>query len=214
MMKSIYVLSGLGADERVFQKLDFSGFDVTYIQWITPYANERIENYAQRLTSQIKTHKPILIGLSFGGMMATEVAKLIEVEQTILISSAKNRLEIPFYFRLVGTLKLHRLIPIQVFKSHNIFTNWLFGINRQEEEELLKRIILDTDKTFLAWAIDKIVTWKRVEVHANLKHIHGTADKILPFCFVKSDVVVKNGGHLMTLNKAEEVTKAIRFLIK
>lgn len=214
MMKSIYVLSGLGADERVFQKLDFSGFDVTYIQWLTPYANECIENYALRLTAQIKTHKPILIGLSFGGMMATEVAKLIEVEQTILIASAKNRLEIPFYFRLVGTLKLHRLIPIQVFKSHNIFTNWLFGINRQEDEELLKRIILDTDKTFLAWAIDKIVTWKSIEVHSNLKHIHGTADKILPFCFVKSDVVVKNGGHLMTLNKAEEVTKAIRFLIK
>lgn len=213
-MKSIYVLSGLGADERVFQKLDLSGFDVTYIQWLTPYANERIENYAQRLTSQIKTHKPILIGLSFGGMMATEVAKLIEVEQIILIASAKNRIEIPFYFRFVGFLKLHRLIPIQVFKSHNIFTNWLFGTSNKEDKELLKRIILDTDKAFLAWAIDKIVTWKSVELQSNLKHIHGTADKILPLCFVKSDVVIKDGGHLMTLNKAEEVTKAIRFLIK
>ena len=98
-MKTVYVFSGLGADERVFHKIDFSGYDVHFIKWITPQKNESIESYALRLTSQITKPLPVLIGLSFGGMMAVEVAKHIATEKIILISSAKSKNEIPFYFR-------------------------------------------------------------------------------------------------------------------
>ncbi|MEA5404462.1 alpha/beta hydrolase [Arcicella sp. DC2W] len=212
-MKSIYVFSGLGADERVFKKLDFTGFDVTFIHWITPNSNETIENYALRLIEQIKTNNPILIGLSFGGMMATEVAKLIDTEKIIIIASAKTQQEIPFYYRFAGMLKLHRLIPIVVLKTPNFFSNWLFGTSNKEDKEMLASIMLDTDEVFLIWAIDKIVNWKNDIVHKNLKHIHGTSDRILPYCLVKSDIKVNGGGHLMTLNKAEELTKVIRNLL-
>lgn len=212
-MKSIYIFSGLGADERVFTKLDFSGFDVTFISWITPFANETIENYALRLTEQIKTNRPILIGLSFGGMMATEVAKLINTEILIVIASAKTQQEIPFYYRFAGMLKLHRLIPTVALKTPNFFSNWLFGTNNKEDKEMLASIMLDTNEAFLTWAIDKIVNWKNDTVHKNLKHIHGTADRILPYCLVKSDIKVNGGGHLMTLNKAEELTEVIRNLL-
>ncbi len=212
-MKSIYIFSGLGADERVFTKLDFSGFDVTFIHWITPFANEAIENYALRLTEQIKTNRPILIGLSFGGMMATEVAKLINTEILIVIASAKTQQEIPFYYRFAGMLKLHRLIPTVALKTPNFFSNWLFGTSNKEDKEMLGSIMLDTNETFLTWAIDKIVNWKNDTVHKNLKHIHGTADRILPYCLVKSDIKVNGGGHLMTLKKAEELTKVIRNLL-
>ena len=36
MAKNIYIISGLGVDERVFQKLDFSDYTTTYIKWILP----------------------------------------------------------------------------------------------------------------------------------------------------------------------------------
>ncbi|MEA5256828.1 alpha/beta hydrolase [Arcicella aquatica] len=212
-MKSIYIFSGLGADERVFKKLDFSGYEITFIRWIAPNKNETIAHYARRLTEQIKSNRPILIGLSFGGMMATEVAKLIDVEKIIIIASAKTYQEIPFYYRLAGLLKLHRLVPAAVLKTPNIFSNWLFGTDNSEDKAILASIMVDTDPKFLVWAIDKIVNWKNETIHKNLVHIHGTADKILPFYFVKSDIIVNGGGHLMTLNKAEELTQKIRGLI-
>lgn len=104
MAKELYIFSGLGADEKVFQKLYFSDFSPTFIKWIAPQEEETIENYATRLLDQIRTTKPILIGLSFGGMIAVEVAKQIDTEKVILIASAKTQNEIPFYFRFAGQL--------------------------------------------------------------------------------------------------------------
>ena len=42
-LQHIYLFSGLGADERVFQKLDFSNYEVTFVKWIEPIQNEPIE---------------------------------------------------------------------------------------------------------------------------------------------------------------------------
>lgn len=53
-LKEIYCVSGLGADERVFQKLKFQGYQPVHIQWIEPKPGETIADYAQRLTTQIK----------------------------------------------------------------------------------------------------------------------------------------------------------------
>ena len=127
MSNKIYIFSGLGADERVFYKLDFSGFDVTFVNWIIPFDKETIEQYAARLLDQIPTKNPVLIGLSFGGIMAVEIAKQIATQKVILIASAKTRNEIPFYFHLAGILHLHKLVPVAVLKTSNFVTNWLFG---------------------------------------------------------------------------------------
>lgn len=113
-MKHLYIFSGLGVDERVSKNIDFTGFNVTFINWIKPIPTENIEDYAKRLTTQIHTEKPVLIGLSFGGMMAVEVAKLISTQRIILIASAKTYTEIPFYFRWLGYLKMHKIIPTQI----------------------------------------------------------------------------------------------------
>jgi pimeloyl-ACP methyl ester carboxylesterase len=212
-MKRIYIFSGLGADERVFQYLDFSGFAVTFIRWLQPIQNETIEGYAKRLTQQITTTRPVLIGLSFGGIMATEVAKLIDTEKVVLIASAKTRQEIPFYYRLAGQLRLHKLLPASLLKQPNVLSSWFFGAQSQEDKKMLADILRDTDSQFLRWAIDKIVTWKNQFVHPNLIHIHGTADRILPFRYVVSDLKVDGGGHFMTVNKAHELTAAITGLL-
>jgi pimeloyl-ACP methyl ester carboxylesterase len=209
----IYIFSGLGADERVFKKLDFSGLTVTFIYWIIPKKRETIEDYATRLLSQIKTTKPTLIGLSFGGIMAVEVAKQIDTEKIILIASAKTKTEIPFYYRLAGQLKIHRLLPTSLLKKSNFITNWFFGINATCDKELLKTILKETDTTFLIWAIDRIVGWKNQTELKNLKHIHGTSDRISPIRFINCDLKVNDGGHFMTLNKANELTKLIRELV-
>jgi len=35
-MKAVYIFSGLGADERVLQEIDLSGYQVIFVQWIPP----------------------------------------------------------------------------------------------------------------------------------------------------------------------------------
>lgn len=213
-MKKIYIFSGLGADKRVFKYLDFSSFDATFIEWIIPEEHETIAQYAKRITEQIHTPKPILIGLSFGGIMATEVARHIEIKQIILIASAKTKDEIPFYYRLSGKLRLHRLIPTQLMKQANFFSFWLFGIKTKQDKKLLEEILNDTDPKFLKWAINTIVNWKNTTQHKNIKHLHGDADRILPIKYIKSNIEIKGGGHFMTINKPEEINQILKDLLK
>lgn len=210
LTKELYILSGLGADERVFQRLDLSGFTATFIKWIIPKDKETIENYATRLLDQITSKKPILIGLSFGGLIAVEIAKQIKTEKVILIASAKTKNEIPFYYRFAGQLGIHKLLPTRLLKSSNFITNWFFGTSSTFDKQLLKQILIDTDPTFLKWAIEKVVTWTNRTQTKNVFHIHGTSDKILPVNFVNCNLKIKNGGHLMTLNKADELNKILQ----
>jgi pimeloyl-ACP methyl ester carboxylesterase len=118
-LKTIFLLSGLGADRRIFDRLDLSGYEVHYIEWIKPMEDDTMMSYAQRLSSQIKSPNPILIGVSFGGMVATEIATQIATEKVILISSARDSIDIPFYFRMLRYLPVHRWIP----------SNWLIKGN-------------------------------------------------------------------------------------
>ena len=79
-MKHIYCISGLGADERVFSKFQFPEHELHFIKWIIPEKKESIQSYAQKLIGQVQDDYPILIGLSFGGMMCIEMAKRIKTK--------------------------------------------------------------------------------------------------------------------------------------
>lgn len=213
-MSKIYIFSGLGVDRRVFDNINFGDLDVEFVDWITSLKSESLENYAERISRKISTEKPILIGLSFGGMVAVEISKIIKTEKIILIASAKNRFELPKFNRISGKLKLNKLIPKSIFKKQNFITNWLFGIEIESEKQLLKNILKDTDPNFFAWAINEIVNWKNITIPTNVIHIHGNKDRIIPFKNVKADFVIEGGGHFMTVNKAVEIEKIIKSIIK
>lgn len=89
-MKKAYVFSGLGVDKRVFDNMDFGDLQVEFVDWITPEKTESLQQYALRLSGCIDTENPVLIGLSFGGMIAVEISKVMRCRKTILIASATN----------------------------------------------------------------------------------------------------------------------------
>jgi esterase/lipase len=212
-MKNIYLISGLGADERVYSKINFGNSNVTFIPWLIPEKNETIEAYALRLSKKITNENPILIGLSFGGMMAVEVAKHISTDKIILISSSKNKSEVPFYYRLAGKLLLNRIVPTSVLVKSNKLVNKVFATRSNEDKKLVASMIANTDIEILKWSVDKIVNLKNKTAHKNLLHIHGTADRILPYKFVKADYTIKGGKHLMIMTRANEVEEIIMKVI-
>mgnify|MGYP003575239850 CR=1 FL=1 len=212
-MKKIYILSGLGADERVFKHLDFKDWDVTFIKWIKPVSHEPLTDYVKRISEQIKHDNPILIGLSFGGIIATELTKIIEVEKLILISSLKTSNEIPALYRLAGKLYLHRLIPYSLLKKDHFLNRWLFGVIGRSDRALFKAVLDDTDVDYLKWAINAILNWKNMQLHPSLFHVHGTNDRILPINKSGKIITIKNGGHLMVLTKAKQVSEVLHQII-
>ena len=210
-LKNIYCVSGLGADERVFQKLKLEGYQPIHIRWLEPEKNENIADYAKRLATQINSERPILIGLSFGGIIAVEIAKQIETEKVILISSTKNQQEVPFYFQIFRWFPIYRLLPASlILWFGQLLAAWFFSLETLAERQLFKAILLDTNAKFMKWAIHQVVTWKNELVPDNLYHIHGESDRIFPYRFVREDFSIAHGGHFMIMNRAELISQLIQ----
>lgn len=212
-MKHIYCISGLGADERVFSKFLFPQHEIHFIKWITPEKNESIESYAKKLTDQIHHSDPILIGLSFGGVMCIEIARQIKTELIIIISSIKSSDELPLWMRLSGKLKLNRLFPMRSFKLIEPLENYNLGVKTKEEKQMVHDYRKNIDPVYSNWAINAILNWKNKTAPQNLYHIHGNMDRIFSIKKIKPDYTIHNGGHLMILNKSEEVNECISSIL-
>ena len=202
----------MGADERLFQYLNLDGIEPVFIPWIEPHFDEKIDDYAQRMSTFITTPKPIIVGVSFGGMMTVEIAKLIDYQQIILISSAKNRLDLPWHYRLSGRLNLHKIMPVHFFKNIKFLRYFAFNVKQDFEKKLLDDMADITSLNFQNWAINVISKWQFDKILPRLTHIHGTADKVLPN-YKSADILIEEGGHFMVVNKAERVSFELRKVI-
>ncbi|MGC4103191.1 alpha/beta fold hydrolase [Ferruginibacter sp.] len=212
---TIYFFSGLGADSRAFKNLVFEpGIKTVFVDWIEPYKNEPMAAYAKRLTAVIDQSAPfILIGLSFGGMLATEALQFISPQKTILISSAARRQELPFYYKMAGALKLNKLLPKKNIHKSNMFTNWVFSISSRSDRFLLEDILTSSNPSFSQWAINEIVNWKRTTTPENIIRIHGNKDRVLPIINFKPHYLLDAGGHFMIVNRAAEISGILRSII-
>jgi pimeloyl-ACP methyl ester carboxylesterase len=207
--KTIYLFSGIGADSSVFMNLKLPGYHKVYITWIPALPNETLTQYAGRIRSQITVENPYFIGLSFGGIIAVEVSKLVRVEKMVLISSVRTKSELnkfQFFFMKLG---LYRIIPGPMIKRANFLSYRYFGVRSENDKKALTKLLKDTDVTFFRWALKGIAYWDNKEVPERTIQIHGTADRVITSRLVHPDYRIKGGGHLMVLDKADTISKII-----
>lgn len=211
-MKHIYCISGFGADERVFSKLNFGNNDVHFLPWLQPIRNEKIQAYAQRMAEKIVHLNPIIIGLSFGGIMAIEISKIINAQKIIIISSIQSYRDLPLWMRLSGKLKLNHLFPMRSFKLIEPVENYNLGIENKDELELVQSYRKNVSQVYTNWAINEILNWRNELLPENLIHIHGGRDHIFPVKNAKAAWIIPDGGHFMIMNRSNQVNKLLSFL--
>jgi pimeloyl-ACP methyl ester carboxylesterase len=209
-MKKLYCISGLGADRRMFGKLRLKNALLTSLPWPPNGPNDTIHTYAQKVSALIPDTKPIILGLSFGGMLAVEIARQRPVEKLFLISSAKTVDELPKPNPFILFLIRTGLLPAHIFNMPNRFVYKAFGAYTHDEKELISNILKDSDGHFMKWAFKALLYWDNVQRPENAIHIHGTADKIIPAANVRPDYWIEGGTHMMIYNRAAEVSRIIQ----
>lgn len=212
-MKKAFLFSGLGADERVFGYLDLPDIEKIPIKWVRPKAHESLSDYAKRIIEEQININPedtlILIGVSFGGMMAAEVAKYLKPDKLIIVSSIKTQSEMPKSFRLARFIPEDKPLPSFMLNKPNFISYYLFGVKNVTHRNLIDIILKETDEVFFKWAVKEIAFWKNEEVNTQIIHIHGTKDRIMPFRLVKNAIKIIGGGHSIVVTHAQEVSRII-----
>lgn len=207
----VYFISGLGADERVFQYLHFGPIEPVFIKWIKPQKQEPLADYVKRLIAdQIDTSEEVrLVGISFGGIICQEIAKQIPYKKIVILSSVKNAKEMGRPYAWLRKIRVDRWIPNAVMKWSNLLTcDYFFGAEDENESKLLHQIIEETDWEFARWAIDELLKWDNDSPLPRLVHLHGKKDKVFPVENIKGCIALP-GGHLMVIGRAEEVSQVL-----
>lgn len=212
MDKHIYLISGMGADERIFKYLRFpEGYVAHFLHWLPTIPGESFADYATRMSKGIVHEQVTLLGVSFGGMLSLEIARQLSIDKVVLISSLKNTQEKPAYFRWVKKMGLLRLlgVPDSIIKQRKYLVGPFIYAESREEREILRDYMKKTSFDYLRWAIPVVIDWKNDYTPASLIHIHGGKDFTLPFKYVKPTHTIPSGGHLMVFNRAAEINEIL-----
>lgn len=210
--KHLYFIPGTAANSSIFERIQLPSdtFELHFIEWLIPTSkNEKIEDYALRMCSQVQHKNPIFIGVSFGGVVAQEMSKIITCEQIILISSIKNRNELPKSLALIKKIKAYKLFPSHFIPTLENIAAKLFGEKTKKRIHIYKNYLSFRNPLYLNWAIKQILCWTQEKSLSNCIHIHGDKDAIFPAKYIQDFIPIKNGTHIMILTKAKEISQIL-----
>lgn len=208
---TLYAFSGLGADARVFEGLDLP-CRVEVIEWEKPNVDETLTSYAKRLANAIDTSQPFgLLGVSFGGAVAQEVASFVHPAFSVYISA-------PHSSKALSGAYLSRLLPKSMLAAMSSrwfvpplrIAQFLFGATNNV---LLAEVLRETDPFFAKWAILQLIHWKGTRNNPTSYWIHGDRDRLIRVPHVERLWIVEGGHHFMIVDRAEEISMRVRAIL-
>lgn len=207
----IFFISGLGADARAFARIRLDGYPQTHLHWLVPERGETMQGYAQRLAGPVReAEHPVVIGVSLGGMLASEMTTFIPQMRAILISSIKSPEERSPILKLGRVFPVHGLLPVPLMKRMSFL--WTYAKRKYPQEDVKHMIEMfnETDNRFIRWGMLNAPRWKGRGDASRIFHIHGDRDLMFPISRIRGCEVVEGGTHLMVYQRGEEVSQHIR----
>ena len=237
----LILFSGMGVDARLLAKQRLLAADVIVPLWIAPRDGESLADYARRLAalltagtcrvgtahherqsggqcppygdrSQLEPSQPLFIGgVSFGGMIAQEVARHLPTAGLVLLATCRSWRGVPLPFRVAAWIGSHSpLWPIRIGRHIAGRLQPLMGISSGHHLAWLDAMLADTDPAFLRWAAGALLHWPGAgELPCPVVQIQGGHDLILPPRFTTPTHIIRGAGHLANITHAREVNTII-----
>jgi len=212
---AVYLMPGMAASPLIFDgiSLDKAQYDVIKLKWHIPEKGISLQDYAKQMCAQIQHKAPVLLGVSFGGLLVQEMAKHIKTKKVIAVSCVKSHTELPKRMLFAKYTKVHRLLPTGLVSNVELLAKYAFGETVTKRLHLYEQYLSVRDKYYIDWSIDKIVNFKQDKPLKNLIHIHGDKDNVFPIINIKNCVRVKNGTHTMIIHRAKWFNENLSELI-
>lgn len=211
----VHLISALGSDSSIYSQLSFDGsLTINHVEWLIPEKKETLESYCDRLIEENNiSSEDIVIGTSFGGIVATMISLKVNPKQTILISSISRKDEKPLNFKFMQIFRCHKVVPKFLMNKPEMVIGRCFGEVSEDEKLVLSEMIVKNDVDLIAWSVDQIMKFDNMTDPANLCKINGLQDKVFHVKYIDSDFLL-NGSHLMVYNMPGEVSSLLDSLIR
>lgn len=197
------MMPGLAASAAIFERIVLPAdiFETVLLEWEIPLEKETLPEYAKRIAQKIQHPNPVLIGVSFGGILVQEMTRFIEARKVIIISSVKTNVEFPRRMKVAKTTKAYKLIPTNLVANVESLSKFSFGYKIDQRLKLYEKFLGVRDKRYLDWAVEQVILWERTIADEKVVHIHGDDDDVFPIKQIQNCIVVKGGTHAMILVK-------------
>ena len=204
----LVLLPGLGADEQLFapQRKAFPALEVP--AWLDPAAGETLPAFAARMAGQVEGGPDLVLGgVSFGGMVALEMARLLKPRAVVLIASCRSGAVIRSHMRALAHVGCR--LPTRLMRPSPAawpLIAWGFGVKTAEARGLIRHFLETRSPAFVQWGLRGLLGWRPDQgPPCPVFHIHGGADRLIPAARVSPNRVVPGAGHLMNVTHADEV---------
>jgi pimeloyl-ACP methyl ester carboxylesterase len=210
----LFLLPGLGADARLFEPQRRAFPDLIVPPWIPPNRQETLHDYAIRMAETIRPLSDVpfvLGGVSFGGMMALEMARYLKPDAVVMIASCRSR------DSLCGIHRLgRRVVPWLPSRTWNVLqwiSPWVTGVigkTSPADRKQLVRMFREIDFRFMHWTLQAILGWEATPLMGTrVYQIHGGRDPLIPACRVTADEMIPDGSHMINMTHADRVNAFI-----
>lgn len=211
----LYIISGLGADFKVLEKLKFpEELDIVFLHWLIPDLNESFEHYVQKMAERIDGSEPFyLLGYSFGGIIVQEIHKIKPAEKVVIMGSIRSDKEKSRFIKMGEITGLPKYLPQKIFNDQSsVLYSYIRSFFDPKNPKVLDYFRI-RDPYYLKWSIEKISAWKCDEI-PDVVQIMGDKDIVFPIKNSKPDYVIKGGTHLFPATKHKEVSLILEKIFK
>ena len=196
-------MPGMAASPKIFEYLKLpKNFEIHLLSWIPPLKDESLTNYAKRMCKRVVHKNPILLGVSFGGILVQEMAKHIFVKKIIIISSIKAKEELPLPMIVAKRTNVHKLLPTKLIENIEYLTIFAFGKGIKKRVALYQKYLSERNSEYLNWAINALVNWDQNKFSDKLIHIHGDSDTVFPVKNLINPFIKIKGGHAIIITES------------
>jgi pimeloyl-ACP methyl ester carboxylesterase len=214
--RRLVLFSGMGADRRLFRSIRIPEAEIVTPDHSEPAHGETLFQYASRVADNLNIQPADIVGgVSFGGMLAGEIARQRPVAGLILLGSCVQPERLPWSYRWVELLG--RLIPdfLLGLRLWGPLVRWRFAPLTGDAETCLIEMARTSRPAQIRTFGRMVIGWKGIDnIHCPVLSIHGGWDRIIPLKCADPDLILKDAGHAFTLTHPDETNAAIREFLR
>ena len=203
----LYVVSGLGADFKVLEKIKFpSHVEVVFLDWIIPEKNEDFKSYIEKMAARIDDSEPFyLLGYSFGGIIVQEIDKIKPAEKVVILGCIKSNKEMSGFLKANSITKISRFLPTPLFNEKSALVYAVLRKFFDSKNPMIMDYFAVRNPYYLKWSIEQISKWK-FENNPKVIQILGEKDIIFPPKYSKPNYIIARGTHLFPATRPRQVS--------